>query len=104
MRFIGTPEPGFYKRRLVKGGPWVTVRFFLDGSVMHVEVDGATHDASGHPFDVDEEWPVCWPSTESEYRHLERLRTWALDHAPYHPAARPRERIDLGSLPPRTRR
>jgi hypothetical protein len=105
MRNIAVPEPGYYKRRLVKGGPWVTVRFFrTDTGALAVEVDGQTHDPSGAPYEPGWEWPVCWPSDEAEYRHMERLRTWALDHAPHHPAARPRERIDLGTMPPRVRR
>jgi hypothetical protein len=102
-RDISRPEPGFYKRRLAKNGPWTSVRFFLDDGTLRVEIDGATHRYNGEPYDIDEEWPSCWPSDEAEYRHLERLRTWAIKHAAWHPAARPRERIDLGSLPPRRR-
>jgi hypothetical protein len=104
MRIHGRPEPGFFKRRLVKGGPWVTVRFFrVTTDRLHVEVDGQTHRSDGEPYDVHEEWPLCWPSDADEYRHLERLRSWANTYAPHHPAARPRERIDLSNLPPRRR-
>jgi hypothetical protein len=103
MRNIGTPEPGFYKRRLVKGGPWVAVRFYLDDSgKLRVEVDGDTH-RDGELIDPHEEWPVCWPSSESDHWFFAIMREWSRKHAPHHPAARPRERIDLGSLPPRTR-
>ena len=102
-REIGRPEPGFYKRRLVSGGPWVSVRFHADDGDIQVEVDGRTHRDDGKPFDPLAEWPLCWPSSETEYTFLCQLREWAARHAPHHPAARPRERIDLDSLPPRTR-
>ena len=102
-RQIGQPEPGFYKRRLVGGGPWVTVLFYIVDAKFVVEVDGQTHSADGKLFDPDEQWPISWPSTEQEYTFLCQLREWAQRFAPHHPAARPRERIDLGELPPRTR-
>jgi hypothetical protein len=102
-REIGKPEPGYYKRRLVGGGPWVSVRFYLHDDVMRVEVNGSTERADGKPHDPHELWPLCWPSTEQEYTFLCQLREWAERFAPHHPAARPRERIDLGQLPPRGR-
>lgn len=102
-RQIGQPEPGYYKRRLVGGGPWVSVRFYLDEGELRVEVDGEERRADGERHDPFEVWPLSWPSTETEYRFFCQLREWAQRFAPHHPAARPRERIDLGQLPPRTR-
>jgi hypothetical protein len=102
-RQIGRPEPGYYKRRLVGGGPWVSVRFYLEDGEMRVEVDGQTHRGDGERHDPHEVWPLSWPSTEQEYTFLCQLREWAQRFAPHHPAARPRERINLGELPPRTR-
>jgi hypothetical protein len=102
-RQIGQPEPGYYKRRLVGGGPWVSIRFYLEDSELRVEVDGTTHRADGERHDPHEVWPLSWPSTEQEYTFLCQLREWAQRFAPHHPAARPRERIDLGELPPRGR-
>ena len=102
-RQIGQPEPGYYKRRLVGGGPWVAVRFYLEDGEMRVEVDGTTHRADGQRHDPHELWPLSWPSTEEEYKFFAQVREWAKRFAPHHPAARPRERIDLGALPPRGR-
>jgi len=102
-RLMGTPMPGYYKRRLVKGGPWVAVRFFEDGGEIRVEVDGYTERADGTPIDPHEEWPICWPSSEADYRFFTIMREWSRRHAPHHPAARPREPIDLGAMPPRSR-
>jgi len=103
MRSIGKPEPGFYKRRLTKGGPWVAVRFFIENAVLRVEVDGRTHRA-GQPIDPYEEWPLCWPSNDREFAFFAMLREWAVKHQPNHPAARPEQPIDLNAIPPRTRR
>jgi hypothetical protein len=102
-RPMGSPAPGYFKRKLVKGGPWVAVRFYDDGGVIKVEVNGYTERADGEPFDPHEWWPLVWPSTEAEFRHLTRVREWAERHAPHFPAANPRAPINLGTLPPRTR-
>jgi hypothetical protein len=101
---IGSPEPGYFKKKLVKGGPWVAVRFFRDDDgALRCEVNGYTEKADGTPFDPDEQWPLCWPSSESDYWFFTRMREWAEQHAPHFPQARPRERIDLGAMPPRRR-
>jgi hypothetical protein len=51
-------------------------------------------------LDVHETWPYCEPITRREFDFLERRRRWALEHAPDHPAARPRDTIDVLSLKP----
>jgi hypothetical protein len=103
-RLIGTPEPGYYKRRLTKGGPWVAVRFFRDGEgELRAEVDGRTERNDGTPFDPDELWPISWPSDEKEHRFFAMMREWAQRYAPQHPAARPHEPIRLDTMAPRRR-
>jgi hypothetical protein len=103
-RRIDRPEPGFYKRRLVKGGPWVGVRFYRDGEGgLGVEVNGRTCRADGTPLDPHEEWPLCRPSTEADVAHFARVRDWAIRHGVAHPSANPYEPIDLPSMPPRSR-
>jgi hypothetical protein len=103
-RMVGSPEPGYFKKKLVKGGPWVAVRFYIEAGAIRCEVNGYTEKADGTPFDPYEQWPLCWPSTEADYRYYTTVREWAERHAPQlHPAARPREPIDLGAMPPRRR-
>jgi hypothetical protein len=36
-RYEGVPECGYYKRRMLKGGPWIPVRIYVDR-----EIDGDT--------------------------------------------------------------
>lgn len=117
MRPIAEPQAGFYRVKLVRGGIHVPVRIWfgcpvIDGEEQDrsprwcVEVDGQTSrpvaDVEGHiePLDPHEVWPFCEPITEDEYRFMCRRRGWAVDHAPHHPAANPREPIDLAQLPP----
>jgi hypothetical protein len=118
-----TPEPmaGLYKTFLVKGGPPVAVRIWFGNAIIdgeeqdrgfdwRVEIDGETDqpvtDSTGCccrvPLDVHSVWPFCArrPIDEKEYRYLQRRARWAREHAQHHPAARPRERVDVRSLKP----
>jgi hypothetical protein len=117
------PVAGLYALRLVKGGIEVAVRIWhglpvIDGEEQDraprwcVEIDGRTDrwerdDDAGYrcrvPLDVSEAWPFCArrPITPTEFAFLQRRATWAREHAPNHPAANPRERIDVRSLPAR---
>jgi hypothetical protein len=111
--YIDQPRAGCFRTRLVRGGIFVGVRFFFDeAGHMRVEVDGRTHriekGIDGAPdqivlLDPLEVWPWCCGQeiTEREFQFLARRRQWAHEHAPDHPAANPREPIDLTKLPPR---
>jgi hypothetical protein len=109
---IDQPREGHFRTRLVRGGLYVGVRFYYDGDgYLRVEVDGRTHRIERQdgepdrvvPLDPLEVWPWCCGQeiTEKEFRFLARRREWAHEHAPDHPAANPREPIDLTKLPPR---
>jgi hypothetical protein len=121
---VGVPEAGFYATRLVRNGIEVPVRIWfgrpvIDGEEQDrcprwcVEVDGATtkteRDAeTGYearvPLDpiLDDVWPFCARHRidEAEFAHMTRRAAWAREFAPTHPAARPREPIDMRQLPP----
>jgi hypothetical protein len=115
------PMAGLYAMRLTKGGLPVAVRIWygpaiIDGEEQdrghdwRVEIDGETDkiesDTSGYccrvALDVHSVWPFCArrPILENEYRFLQKRARWAREHAPHHPAARPRERVDVRSLKP----
>lgn len=92
---LDKPEPGFYRTRLCKGGPWVPVRIWktgerdengdlLEDEAMHCDVNGEAHD-------VFRMWEWCGgrPITIQEYRRLRReLR-----------GVDPRQPVDLMSAP-----
>lgn len=100
MRRIDRPEPGLFKTRRVKGGPWLPVRI---RSVRAVDHEGRVADrapilAMWAP-DLDEEfsllaihraWPGLHPITRAEF---DRLCASPLIHEP-------RTRIDLHTTAP----
>lgn len=113
-RQVDLPVPGYYRRTLVRGGPLVGC------AIIH---EPTADPETGQPLDRSHWWsavidgePVgepgieptpqvmdIWtsgePIPEAEYRYLTELAAWARQHAPEHPAANPRRRIDLATLP-----
>lgn len=100
----GEAVPGFYRTKLVKGGPWVGVRFDVtppafgeDGEPLwdfaySLTIDGKERD----PFDgrvVSGE-----PITKAEFSYLERMREHAITHEPDMPEANPRQKVDFNTL------
>lgn len=94
------PEQGYFKRRLVKDGPWVPVSIAFSASqedrspIWVATLNGAF-------VDVWDVWPDCSgePITETEYRYLMSLREWA-QQVPSAPEANPRQSINHHSLKP----
>lgn len=96
------PQAGFYKRKLVKGGPWVPVAIWIDsqtdesGELTQPEVIRCTVD--GKLSDPISEWGyVCsQPITRKEYERLKQKTIAEIDadeHAPRRP-------IDLLTVAP----
>lgn len=96
-----TPQCGWFKRKLVKGGIYVAARIWLfsetdigtgellDDEIYQCEVDGQRAD----PF---EQWSYLAsnPITEAEYNYLVALREHAVRHEPDHPMSDPRKAVD----------
>lgn len=118
------PKPGFYRRRLVRGGPWVPARIWIepaervpcdecDGSGRHgfgpichacngegkvpIHDDLMYCEVNGEPRDPFDQW--LWlaghPITEVEYWQMRGLDSELADAAP--DASAP---INLHTLPP----
>ena len=102
MNRVDDPRPGFYKMRLVRGGPWVAVMIW---------VDDPTDELTGEPLDrppmlralVDEVerdpyevWTSCAgrPIPHEEYVYLLEMRHYATEHRPDLPDAAPRDPVD----------
>ena len=102
----GEPQCGFYVRRLVKGGPLVPARIWLQR-----EVDEETGELIGDETmlckvgntmrDASDEWVwlAARPISEAEYHHLCRVVNWAQQHDPAHPAANPSDPVDWTTSP-----
>jgi len=98
------PQPGWFKRKLVRGGPFVAVEIWMeqpveDGEllapeVLRCEIDGVAAD----PHD---QWTYVAdnPISEAQFRHMRADARWVKAHAPDEPAASPREPINLLRAP-----
>ena len=107
-RVIDQPQPGFYFTKLVKNGPRVPARIWIEA-----ERHGPRDDAGKYLvrevirckvgddlIDAMQAWPSLRPITEAEWKYLDAAREWARDYAPHLPEARPREAINLDQQPP----
>lgn len=105
-RQIGSPEPGFFKLRLVRAGPWVAALIYmpcpmdpefgfpLDRSRrLAAEIDGQEAD----PMRV---WLHGRMIPRSEYLFLRDDAQWAKRYAPNDPKANPKQAIDLNAMQP----
>ena len=113
---IDRPVEGFYRTRLVKGGPWVAARIFrtccctIGGGDMNVIHDWTPDcdrfprlrcEVAGRERDAAEAWPSLLgnPIPESEWRYLRDGAEWDRRFNPVSPHARPTEPIDLNRMP-----
>ncbi len=107
-RIINKPIPGFFKMRLVKGGPWVPALIYRPCPLeLHPEtfqwIDRWPHlkaEIDGMPVSVDRIWTSGRIIPVAEYLYLTADRAWVRQYAPDLPEARPKEAIDIGTLPP----
>lgn len=105
-RFASRPEPGFFKTRLVRGGPYVPARIFREPAVDPLTGEVMERpcllqaEIAGRACDPERVWHFAWPIEEAEYRYLVATAAWAERHAPSEPAANPGRAIDLNDLPP----
>ena len=101
------PQAGWYRRRLVKDGPWCSVRIWLEQPVDAEtgELCGDAYyccDVDGRPADPEHHWLFCCtqPIAETEYIYMMKLSKYAKARAPREPLANPRKPIDLLLTPP----
>jgi len=105
IRIGEDPQCGWFKRKLVKDGPFVPARIWVyqpvddegdlcDDEAMQCEVDGKF-------ADPEEAWSwLCGnPISEAEFKHLTALRQWSEQHAPSEPYANPRKPVDWMNVP-----
>ena len=108
-RALDRPEPGYWRIRLVKGGPLVPA-MIRRVQCLHEPGDPF------NPMDRSPSWyaeidgrPVAWSRvwetrpvetiTAADYAHEVDTGRWAREHAPDHPRAAPREKVDLMTMP-----
>ena len=103
--FNEDPECGWFKRRLVKGGPFVPARIWMyqptdesgdliGDEVMQCEVNGQFADPH-----AQWSWLCGEPITEQEFNYLTAALKWSAENAPNEPMANPRQPIDWLKVP-----
>lgn len=100
------PQVGWYKRRLVHGGPFVPARIWLEQDIDPETGELAADErlrceVNGEGRDPVEEWPRLWNNaiTEAEHDYMIATRRWAAWHSPADPAANPRQKLDPLTTP-----
>ena len=111
-------EPGYFEVRLVRRGPWIAARISTEREFFCVEIDGQRVGGFYPVQSVEERFadllaadgdPYRDPLLqvllfgrridEAAYYYRLTLGRWARIAMPDHPAAHPRKRIDLRSVP-----
>lgn len=102
----GEPECGWFKRKLVKGGPFVPARIWLDQWIDEatgelLDDERLQCEVNGQYADAEEQWPwLCGNViTEAEYNYLTARNAYAAWYSPDEPAANPRQAIDWLKVP-----
>lgn len=105
---IHLPEAGYYRTKMVRGGPWCAV-FIWHGPTPDPEtgepLDRSPHwqaTVNGAEIDVWNVWPFVSDKRieREEYDYLMALSKHAKTHAPEMPEAEPTKRIDFNRTKP----
>ena len=100
------PQDGFYKRRLVRGGPWVPARIwrapeidFISGKETGFDI--VRCEVMGKPRNPVAQWDALGrlPITKADFDHLMAVGNWAKQYAPNSSEAKPEAPIDWNREP-----
>jgi len=100
--------PGFYRVRLVRNGPFVPCRCWIEPSEIDTDTGEATTDERTRllvdgrevrPFHPPFTTLVGEPITEAEFNYLNAMSAWARTNDPTRPEAFPEFPIDFNQAP-----
>jgi hypothetical protein len=100
-----TPQAGWFKRRLVRGGPWVPCRLWwfqeIDDAGDLLDDERLQAECNGEYADPDDIWSFVAsnPITEAEFKFLSATVEWSRVNAPDEPMANPRQAVDWCRVP-----
>lgn len=105
MNEVGAPVPGFYRMKLISGGPWVAVHLYYgpppdphqeDAPALDRSPRWITYIAGREVATIWRAWPACSgePISREEYDHILAKAAWARRHDPAAPEASPRQPVD----------
>lgn len=101
--FENDPQCGWYKRRLVKGGPFVPARIFMEREVSAegelLSDEALCCEVNGVRCDPEREWQWLWdsPITRAEFDYMTALAYHNAFHAPDETPLKP---IDWATIKP----
>lgn len=114
-RFIGRPEPGHYRFRKIRGGPWVAAKILLEPTpdpwVPENKMDRPCYWSvviDGEPEPLTEIIPqtIVWKVyewgeriDEETYHLMVAQSEWDKKYDPHSPNANPDKRVDLSKAP-----
>lgn len=108
MNDAGEPRAGYFKTRLVRGGPKAGVRLFYGpprDPHTGEEMDRSWRwqaEVNGQREELDRVWPGCMREEidKTEYNYLSRTQKHALSTDPYNPLASPKKAVDWETASP----
>lgn len=112
------PRAGFFKTRIVRGGPWVGARIYEtlccctinggDENVEHKWQDNCDRyprprlsaEMDGRPSSVNRVWGVSTEIEESEYHYLVDSAAWDRENDPDSPYITANKALDINKMKP----
>ena len=100
-RIVDQPQPGFFKLRMVRGGPFVSALIYLPCMIdpdFGFPLDRARRLMAlidGKPADPFHVWNYGRMIDEAEYLYLSDLASWTRKYARSAPEARPTEKVNV---------
>ena len=91
-------EPGTYKTKMHKRGPWVAAVVWMEEGKMRAHVDG-------REVEIEGEAPKGWPwrrIPQDEFDFMTRDAEWCRRHAPRDPKSTPWVPVNLRTMKPPT--
>lgn len=103
-RVVDQPEPGYFKLRLVKGGPEVTARIACQDGLWSAEINGVDLLPTDTDWTLAEGVARIWHygkhTTRQDHQMMTVTRRWAEQNEPNGALANPMRPVDLNELPP----
>jgi hypothetical protein len=104
-RIVDQPQPGFFRLRLVRGGPWVCARIYIPCPMDPFTGEPTERprlicaEINGEDVEAHRVWHFGEPITASEFEFLLAESRWAHRYSPADPKANPRKKIDPLNIP-----
>lgn len=100
------PQCGFYKRRLIRNGPWVPARIWREARIDFETEQPSGEDTilcevGGDRRNADDQWNwlLNYPITTAEFTNLMETRAWVQKYAPTEPEANEDRPINWNEVP-----